>query len=74
MFESIDGLLNTLFNDLQSTFITVFAIGLLVCAVGIWAGDEQATPKFKRGLMMCAAGVVVFILAQPIVNYISSNL
>jgi len=74
MFDRISGLLNTLFNDMQTTFITIFAIGLLVCAVGIWAGDEQATPKFKKGLIMCAAGVVVFILAQPIVNYISNNL
>jgi len=74
MFESISGLLNSLFSDMQSTFITVFAIGLLICAVGIWAGDEHATPKFKRGLIMCAAGVVVFLLAQPIVNYISNNL
>lgn len=74
MFDRIGNLLSTLFTDLQSTFITIFAIGLLICAVGIWAGDEQATPKFKRGLMMCAAGVVVFLLAGPIVSYISNNL
>lgn len=74
MFDRIGGLLQALFNDLQSTFITIFAIGLLICAIGIWAGDEHATPKFKKGLIMCAAGVVVFLLAGPIVNYISNNL
>jgi len=74
MFDQINGLLNSLFTDMQSTFITIFAIGLLICAVGVWAGDEHAGPKFKKGLMFCAMGVVVFLLARPIIDYISINL
>jgi len=74
MFERIQGLLTSLFNDMQTTFITIFMIGLLICAIGVWAGDEQSGPKFKKGLMFCGVGVVVFLLAGPIVEYIQTNL
>lgn len=74
MFERIDSLLSTLFSDIQSTFITLFAIGLLICAFGTWAGDEQTGPRFKKGLVLCAGGIVVFLLANPIVSYFQNNL
>jgi len=74
MFDSINSLLNTLFSDIQSTFITIFAIGFLVCAFGTWAGDDQYGPRFKKGLMLCVGGIVVFLLADPIVTYFQNNL
>lgn len=74
MFDRIQGLLTSLFTDMQTTFITIFAIGLLICAIGVWAGDEQSGPRFKKGLMFCSLGVVVFLLARPIVEYITNNL
>lgn len=74
MFEAIDGLLNSLFKDIQSTFITLFAIGFLVCAFGTWAGDEHSGPRFKKGLVLCIGGIVVFLLADPIVTYFQKRL
>ncbi|QDY46983.1 hypothetical protein FK545_20555 (plasmid) [Planococcus glaciei] len=74
MFERINGFLNTVFSDMQSTFITVFMIGLLICAIGVWAGDEQSSPRFKRGLVLSVLGLVVFILAKPIIEYVQINL
>lgn len=74
MFERINGFLNTVFSDMQSTFITVFMIGLLICAIGVWAGDEQSSPKFKNGLKLSVLGLVVFILAKPIIDYVQMNL
>lgn len=74
MFERISGFLNTLFADMQTTFITIFMIGLLICAIGVWAGDEQSSPKFKNGLKLCVVGVVLFLLAKPVIDYIQTNL
>ncbi|UOR14085.1 hypothetical protein [Halobacillus amylolyticus] len=74
MFNRIGQFLDILFADLQTTFLTVFAIGLLICAIGVWAGDDHSGPKFKKGLVLCAFGVIVFLLAGPIVEYIDTNL
>ena len=74
MFESLQGLLNSLFGDITSTFITLFAIGILVCGLlAAFGGDENQT-KFKRGLFLCVVGLIVFLLARPIVNYFQNNL
>lgn len=74
MFNRIRGLLNTLFSDMQSTFIWVFSIGFVVLGLMAWYGDEQNTPRFKKGMIWCAIGIVVFLLARPIVTYVQSNL
>ncbi|HDR7001870.1 TPA: hypothetical protein QCW13_005369 [Bacillus cereus] len=74
MFIRIQKLLTTLFTDMQSTFIWAFVIGALVCGLMIWQGDEQNAPKFKKGLIFCGAGAVVFILAKPFVDYIKAGL
>ncbi|WP_017380621.1 hypothetical protein [Paenisporosarcina sp. TG-14] len=74
MFERIQGFLDTLFSDIQGTFIIVFAIGLLICAIGVWAGDEQNSRKFKNGIKLCVFGVVLFLLARPIIQYVQANL
>ena len=74
MFNSIKSLLLSLFIDMQTTFITLFAIGFLFCALMIWQGEEQNAPKFKKGLGFTVAGVVVFLLAKPIVEYVQSGL
>lgn len=49
-------------------------IGLLICAIGVWAGDEQSSPKFKNGLKLSVLGVVLFLLAKPVIDYIQVNL
>lgn len=74
VFDRISVFLNTLFSDMQGTFITIFMIGLLICAIGVWAGDEQSSPKFKNGLKLCVLGVVLFLLAKPVIDYIQTNL
>lgn len=74
MFNRIGGLLDALFSDFQTTFITIFAIGILICAVGVWSGDEHAGPRFKKGMIFCGVGVIVFLLARPIIDYIQANL
>lgn len=74
MFIRLQGLLNSLFNDITSTFITLFAIGILVCGLLAAFGGEENQAKFKRGLFLCIIGLIVFLLARPIVNYFQSNL
>lgn len=74
MFSQIQSLLNTFFTDMQKTFISLFMIGMAFCGIMVWFGDEHNVPKFKRGLMFCAIGLVVFLLAKPIVNYIKGAL
>lgn len=74
MFARIQAFLNTLFSDMQGTFITIFMIGLLICAIGVWAGDEQSSPKFKNGIKLCVLGVVLFLLARPVIDYVQTNL
>lgn len=74
MFTRIGSLLSRLFTDLQTTFIWIFAIGILICAIGVWAGDEQNAPRFKKGLMLSVIGLIVFLLARPIIDYVKMNL
>nr|WP_276323953.1 hypothetical protein [Planococcus halocryophilus] len=59
---------------MQTTFITIFMIGLVISAIGVWAGDEQSAPKFKNGIKLCVLGVVLFLLAKPVIEYIQMNL
>ncbi|AOZ94942.1 TrbC/VirB2 family protein [Paenibacillus crassostreae] len=74
MFEALQGLLNTLFGDITKTFITLFSIGILVCGLIAAFGGEENQPKFKKGLMLCVVGLVVFVLAKQIVEYFQTNL
>lgn len=74
MFITLRNAILTLFGDMQSTFLWIFAIGLLICSLGAWAGDEQYSPRFKSGIKVCIIGLVVFLLARPIVQYIDSLL
>lgn len=74
MFDRIGGFLNNLVSDMQGTFITIFAIGILICAIGVGLGDEQASPKFKNGIKLCVAGLVLFLLARPLIEYVQTNL
>lgn len=74
MFIRLQGLLNSLFGDITSTFITLFAIGILVCGLLAAFGGEENQAKFKRGLFLCIIGLIVFLLARPIVEYFQRNL
>ncbi len=73
MFEAIGGLLTTLFGDITSTFVTLFAIGILVCALGAAFGGDENQGKFKRGLITCIICLVAFLLAGKIVEYFQKN-
>lgn len=74
MFSQIQGLLNTLFGDITSTFITLFAIGILVTGLLAAFGGEENQAKFKKGLFLSIIGLSVFLLAKPIVTYLQNNL
>ena len=74
MFERVQGFLGVLFSDMQSTFITLFAIGILICTMGVASGDEQSASKFKSGIKISGVGLVVFLLAKPIIEYVQTNL
>ncbi|WP_255516161.1 hypothetical protein, partial [Geobacillus sp. C56-T2] len=74
VFDQLRGLLNSLFGDITSTFITLFAIGILICGLLAAFGGEENQAKFKRGLFLCISGLIVFLLARPIVYYFQSNL
>lgn len=74
MFGRIESLILSLFTDMQSTFIWIFAIGGLFSGLMIAFGGEENAPRFKKMLMWCIVGLVVFLLAKPIVEYVKTNL
>lgn len=74
MFSRIEGFLLSLFTDLQNTLFWIFAFGALFSAVMIGLGSEENAPKFKKGLLFCIIGAVIFLLAKPLVEYIRGNL
>lgn len=74
MFESLQGLFNTLFGDITKTFITLFSIGILVCGLLAAFGGEENQPRFKKGLFSCVIGLIAFLLAKQIVDYFQNNL
>ena len=74
MFERIQGLLNTLFGDITNTFITLFAIGILVTGLLAAFSGEENQAKFKKGLIFSIMGLIIFLLERPIVAYIQNNL
>jgi stage V sporulation protein AE len=73
VFSQIKSFLLKLFTDFQSTFIWIFAIGILFCALMVWMGDEHNAPKFKKGLMTCVFGLIIFLLAKQIIQYIDGS-
>lgn len=74
MFATIKSFLLKLFTDFQTTFIWLFAIGILVSALLVFTGGEENAPKFKKGLIVCIVGMMVFLLAKPLVSYMDANL
>lgn len=74
MFQRIENLILQIFTDLQTTFIWIFAIGILACSIMIGFGSEENAPRFKKGLIFCIVGAVIFLLAKPVIQYIQTNL
>ncbi|MFS0783353.1 TrbC/VirB2 family protein [Bacillus sp. 1P06AnD] len=73
-FDKIKTLLNTLQSNITNTFITIFIIGIIICAAMAWRGSEENAPRFQKGLMMCIAGLVIFVLGPIIVTWVKSLL
>lgn len=74
MFTKIQGLLNSLFNDIQTTFLTLFAITLMISAI-VWAfGDEHTSAGAKKWFVRILIALIVFLLAMSIVTYVRSKL
>ncbi|MEC0238225.1 hypothetical protein P4H71_28325 [Paenibacillus kribbensis] len=74
MFDKLNGLFEALFGDISKTFITLFAIGILVCGLLAAFGGEENQPKFKKGLFLCIIGLVAFLLAKSVVEYFQGKL
>lgn len=74
MFKRIENLILSLFTDMQTTFIWIFALGGLFSGLMVAFGGEENAPRFKKYLMFCIIGLVVFLLAKPIVEYIKAKL
>lgn len=74
MFDSLNSLLNTLFIEFRQLGITVFAIGMLAMAVLTAFGGEENKRKFQTGFVIAVAGMIVFFLAKPIIEFIRTGL
>jgi len=61
------------FNDLTSLAITVFGIGVVVCALGVWKGDEENVHKFKKGLTWTVIAFVIAVLAKGILAWVKAG-
>ncbi|MED5094485.1 hypothetical protein [Bacillus safensis] len=72
-FTGIKKFLNSLFSDVSSTAITIFALGFLFCALMVWRGSEENAPRFQKGMYYTGAAVAVAVLAKVIVQYIKKG-
>jgi stage V sporulation protein AE len=73
MFESIQNLLSAIFSNVFSLGATLFAIGILICAIMAAWGGEEGKQKFQKGLVVCACGFTIFLLANPLITFIQQN-
>jgi stage V sporulation protein AE len=73
MFDAIGGLLDTLFGDIQSTFTTLFGIGILFCTIMAIFGDDQNQALFKKWLARIVIAFIIFLIAMPIIEYFQDN-
>lgn len=74
MFDSLNNLLDTIFSEFRSLGATVFAIGIIVMALLTAFGGEENKRNFQRGFVVCVAGMIVFFLAKPIIDFIRTTL
>ena len=74
MFESLNNLLDTVFDELRSVGVTVFAIGIIVMALLTAFGGEENKRTFQRGFVVCVVGIIVFFLAKPIITFLRDTL
>lgn len=72
-FTGIKTFLDSLFSDVLSTSITIFGIGFLFCALMVWRGSEEHTPRFQKALGWTGAAVAVSALAKIIVTYVQNG-
>lgn len=73
-FTKIDTLLKAFYADITSTGITLFSIGLLICALIVWRGSDESAQKGKKGVVICFAGAVLFLVADLFVTYIKTKM
>ncbi|MEB6550206.1 TrbC/VirB2 family protein [Heyndrickxia sporothermodurans] len=74
MFGKIKKLLTGFTTDIKSTFITLFIIGIMFSGLMVWLGGDENAPKFKKSLLVCCIGLIVFLIASPIVSYFKTKL
>lgn len=74
MFESLNNLLDTIFEEFRSLGITLFAIGIIVMAALTAFGGEENKRSFQRGFVVCLVGIIVFFLAKPIISFVRDTL
>jgi|APAga8741244001_1050109.scaffolds.fasta_scaffold49766_1 hypothetical protein len=72
-FTKIKSWLNGAYSDILSTGIIVFAIGFVICAIGVWRGSDDAVPRFQKGLIWTAGGVIVAVLSKVIVAWVQGG-
>ncbi|MCM3405453.1 hypothetical protein [Cytobacillus oceanisediminis] len=72
-FTGIKTFLDGMFSDVLSTSITIFGIGFLFCALMVWRGSEEHTPRFQKALGWTGAAVAVSALAKIIVTYVKDG-
>lgn len=74
MFDSLNNLLDTIFDEFRGLGTTVFAIGILVMALLTAFGGEENKRLFQKGFIVCVCGVVIFFLAKPIITFVRTTL
>lgn len=74
LFESLNNLLDTIFDEFRTLGVTLFAIGIIVMALLTAFGGEESKRTFQRGFVVCIIGIVVFFLAKPIITFLRDTL
>lgn len=72
-FSRINSFISAQYTEILNLFLTVSAIGVLVCAFMIWQGSEENVPRFKKGLFWTLVALVIAVMAKGIITWVKAG-
>lgn len=73
-FEIVDNWLQNMQGDIKDIAITLFTIGIMVTGSILFFGGEEKNPIFKKAFAWLLIGLIVMLLAGPIVTWVDTSL
>lgn len=73
-FDIVDKFLQNMKGDIQDVAITLFTIGIMVTGSILFFGGEEKNPIFKKAFGWLIVGLIIMLLAGPIVTWIDTSI